>query len=53
LTHTVPSQIYSPEPWLPKGGHLDADDHGALTTVREFVTSRPTMPSRAMDFRGL
>jgi uncharacterized protein len=38
---------------FPKGGHLDLDDHGALTTVREFVTSLPTMPSRAMDFRGL
>jgi uncharacterized protein len=38
---------------FPKGGHLDLDDHGALTAVREFVTSLRTLPSQAMDFRGL
>jgi uncharacterized protein len=37
----------------PRGGHLDLDDHGALTAVREFVTHLPTATSQAIDFKGL
>jgi hypothetical protein len=37
---------------FPKGGHLDLDDHGALTVVREFVTHLPTAASQAIDLKG-
>jgi hypothetical protein len=38
---------------LPKGGHFDLDDHGALAAVREFVTHLPTAMSQAIDLKGL
>jgi uncharacterized protein len=38
---------------FPKGGHLDLDDHGALTAVREFVTQLPTATSQTIELRGL
>ena len=38
---------------FPRGGHLDLDDHGALTAVREFVTHLPTATSQAIEFKGL
>jgi uncharacterized protein len=38
---------------FPKGGHLDLDDHGALTAVREFVTHLPAATSQAIDLKGL
>jgi uncharacterized protein len=38
---------------FPKGGHLDLDDHGALTAVREFVTHLPAAKSQTIDLKGL
>jgi uncharacterized protein len=34
---------------FPQGGHLDLDDRGALTAVREFVSSLSTVTSKAID----
>lgn len=48
LAHN-PKQFIS----FPKGGHLDLDDYGALTAVREFVTRLPTVTSQAIDLKGL
>jgi uncharacterized protein len=35
------------------GGHLDLDNYGALTAVRNFIASLPVVTSRRNDARGL
>jgi len=38
---------------FPEGGHLDLDRYGALTAVRNFMTSLPVLTSGRTDLRGL
>jgi uncharacterized protein len=63
LDDTIPIQyaerlyglVRSPKRFVrfPEGGHIDLDNYGALTAVRNFIASLPVVTLQRNDLRGL